>query len=103
MPKIATPATNKRSRNISPYSIARSLQKESSKSAANAANNPISINYPKGFRGVMPIPSEPGTPSFEEINITKFLERYEKLGANFSLSKPEVIKRIPQYYKIIIK
>ena len=102
MPEIATPAINERSKSISLYSIARSLQKESSRSAANAANNPISINYPKGFRSVMPIPSKLGAPNFEEINITKFLKRYKKLGADFGLSEPEAMKRVLQYYEITI-
>ena len=46
---IATLATNKKSKSISLYLIARSLQKESLKSVANVANNLISMNYPKGF------------------------------------------------------
>lgn len=42
-------------------------------------------------------------PSFKKINITKFLERYKELSANFGLSKPEAIKRVLQYCEIIIK
>jgi len=61
------------------------------------------MNYPKVFRGVMLILGGLGVSSFEGINIIKFFERYEELDANFSLSKPEAMKRVPRYYKITIK
>ena len=51
----------------------------------------------------MPIPGGLGVPSFEGMNITEFLERYEELGADFGLSEPEAVKRIPQYCKITIE
>ena len=102
LPGIATPATNERSKSISPYLIARSLQEESVRSATNAANNLISIDYSKRFRGVMPISGGLGASSFKGINIIKFFKRYKKLGANFGLSKPEVMKRVSQYCEIII-
>ena len=55
------------------------------------------MNYPKVFRGVMLILGGLGVSSFEGINIIKFFERYEELDANFSLSKPEAMKRVPRY------
>ena len=103
MLRIATLATNKRLRSINPYSVARSLQEESLRSVANAANNPVSMNYPKGFRGVMPILSGLGALSFKGMNIIEFLKRYEELSADFGLSEPEAVKRVPRYYEITIK
>ena len=49
LPGIATLAINKRLRSISLYLVAKSLQEESSRSAVSAANNLISMDYPKGF------------------------------------------------------
>ena len=60
------------------------------------------MNYLKRFQGVMLILGGSGASSFEGMNITKFFERYKKLNANFSLSKPKVMKRVSRYYKIII-
>ena len=51
----------------------------------------------------MLILGELGASSFKEINIIKFFERYKKLGANFGLNEPEVVKRISRYCEITIR
>ena len=76
--------------------------KEDKKPSANMNSDPDSSLSPLPAMATMlcmpmPPPGTPGSPMFEDANVTEFLERYEDLCSDYHVSDKDKLARLPRY------
>ena len=76
---------------------------QSSVSGSSQGNaTPMTIDLDQNFFMTMPYSGTPGTPYFDDRNVTDFLDHFSDLCADYKLLDEEKIRRLPWYYDMRI-